>query len=61
MRICEFYLKFSSADESSSLFAALRKLSQLDAVSDTVFDSWSGWPPVSDPDPGSPGSQGLRA
>jgi hypothetical protein len=62
MRIREFYLKFSSADESSFLFAALRKLSLLDEVTDTGFDGWSGWPPVVDPGPGTPvGSPGMRA
>lgn len=62
MRIREFYLKFSSADESSFLFAVLRRLSLLDELAGLAdVSGWSGWPPVN-PDPGTPvGPPSVRA
>lgn len=62
MMIVEFHSRFSSADESSLLFAALRKLSFLDEVAcESIFDmGWDGW--VAFPGPGTdPGAAPVRA
>jgi hypothetical protein len=50
MMIREFHSKFSSADESSLLFAALRRLSFLDqtACGSILVQIWV-WPPFGDP------------
>ena len=54
MMIHEFYSKLSSADESSVLFAVLRKLSLLDEIASMSMEDmvWVGWPP--DPGTGMP-------
>ncbi len=62
MMIREFHSKFWSVDESSVLFAALRRLTLLDEVASlSVAEmSWVEWPPMDPSDPtASPGS-GLR-
>jgi len=53
MMIREFHSKFSSADESSFLFVALRRLSLIEEITSLAFESWSGWPP-GDPGTGTP-------
>jgi|GEM_PF-1242899 len=54
MMIHEFYSRLSSADESSFLFAVLRKLSLLDEIASMSMAEavWVGWPP--DPGTGMP-------
>ncbi len=54
MKINEFHLKFSSADESSFLFGILRRLSLLDEIASMSAEdmAWIGWPP--DPGTGTP-------
>lgn len=51
MMIREFHSRFSSVDESSVLFAVLRRLSLLDDIKKmSAADlSWVEWPPSSDP------------
>lgn len=55
MMIREFHARYSSGDESSSLFAVLRRLSLLDAIASLSMTdmAWVEWPPSTDPtDPG---------
>jgi hypothetical protein len=54
MKIREFHSRFSSVDESSLLFAVLRRLSLLDEIASmSVADlSWVEWPPSTDPGTG---------
>jgi hypothetical protein len=62
MMIVEFHSRFSSVDESSLLFAVLRRLSFLDEVAceSILGGSWGPWNPV--PDPGTdPGAAPVRA
>jgi len=58
MKIREFYLRFSSLDESSVLFTALRRLSSLDELATMlVTEGWVEWPASPDPtDPTDPGT-----
>jgi hypothetical protein len=54
MKIQEFYSKLTSADDSSFLFAVLRRLSLLDEIASLSMEdmAWVGWPP--DPGTGTP-------
>jgi hypothetical protein len=54
MKINEFNLKLWSVDESSFLFAILRRLSLLDEIASLSVEdmAWVGWPP--DPGTGTP-------
>jgi hypothetical protein len=51
MFIQEFVLRFASKDEGSTLFEALRRLSQVDAraLLASSTSAWVEWPPVDDP------------
>jgi hypothetical protein len=62
MMIREFHSRFSSADESSLLFAVLRRLSLLDVIASmSITDmTWVEWPPATDPGTG-PGAASARA
>lgn len=51
MKIREFHSRFSSVDESSLLFVALRKLSVFEEIAAMAgaSNSWVEWPPATDP------------
>jgi hypothetical protein len=58
MKIREFHSRFSSVDESSSLFSVLRRLSLLGEIASMSLTelAWVEWPPATDPtDPTGPG------
>lgn len=51
MKIREFYSIFSSKDESSFLFAVLKKVSLLEEIGSMPMEMWAGWPPDPGPEP----------
>lgn len=55
MKIREFYSIFSSEDESSVLFAVLKKVSLLEGIASMAVEDmmWAGWPPEPAPGDGS--------
>lgn len=62
MMIREFYLRFSSLDESSLLFTVLRRLSSLDEIANMLVaeSGWVEWPASPDPtDPTDPTNPGM--
>lgn len=54
MKIPEFYSIFSSKNESSFLFAVLKRVSLLEEIASLSMDAvmWVGWPPDPEPSPG---------